>query len=255
MWKHGNSNRAYRLIWSARHEAFVPASETTKGRRRSAKTIAHREAVHATAEPRAACAPLLLLAFHFAVALGGVAIAFDANAVDSNALPSNATVTAGNVSVSTQGNQLTVDQQTDRAIINWQSFDIGQDAAVRFVQPDVSSVALNRVVGGKASEILGRLDANGQVYLVNPSGVLFGKSAQVNVGGLVASTMQITDADFLAGRDRFTLDGSTGSVVNEGSITAADGGRIVLLGAKVSNSGTLAAAGGNVALAAGRQVT
>ncbi|WP_116811074.1 YDG domain-containing protein [Steroidobacter cummioxidans] len=255
MWKHGNSNRAYRLIWSARHEAFVPAPETTRSRKRSARTNVLREVMHDTTEPRAACAPLLLLAFHFAVALGGVTISLDAGAVDSGALPANATVTAGNVSFSTQGAHLTVNQQTDRAIINWQSFDIGQDAGVRFVQPDVSSVALNRVVGGKASEILGRLDANGQVYLVNPAGVLFGKSAQVNVGGLVASAMRITDEDFLAGRDRFTLDGATGSVVNEGSITAADGGRIVLLGANVSNSGTLAADGGNIALAAGRQVT
>lgn len=253
MWKHGNSNRAYRLIWNARREAFVPAPETTKSRKgSSATTTTLREPVQDAVEPHA---PLLPLALNLALALSGAALSLDAGAVDSGALPANATVTAGNVNFSTQGSQLTVNQQTDRAIIDWQSFDIGQDAAVRFVQPDVSSVALNRVVGGTASEILGRLDANGQVYLVNPSGVLFGKSAQVNVGGLVASAMQIADEDFLAGRDRFTLDGATGSVVNEGSITATDGGRIVLLGANVSNSGTLAAAGGNVALAAGRQVT
>jgi len=112
---------------------------------------------------------------------------------------------------------------------------------------------LNRVLGPDPSTILGNLSANGNVFLVNPNGVLFGANAQVNVGGLIASTLQITDADFMAGQYRFSGAG-TGSVVNQGSITA-DGGSVALLGANVSNQGVISARMGAVSLAAGNAMT
>ena len=135
-----------------------------------------------------------------AIALGGLPLSV--YATDTGTLPSGAQVVAGNVQLSRQGADLTVHQDSQRAIINWDSFDIGSQASVRFEQPDSSAVSLNRVLGGSPSQVLGGLSANGQVWLVNPNGVFFGKGAQVDVGGLVVSSLSISDGDFLAGRAR-----------------------------------------------------
>ena len=117
------------------------------------------------------------------------------------------TVVGGGATI-TQPNATTtrIDQATDRAIINWNNFSIGAGNSVIFNQPGSNSVALNRVVGQNPSSILGRLDANGQVFIVNPNGIVFGRGSQVNVGGLVASTLSITDSDFMAGRYHFKQD-------------------------------------------------
>jgi filamentous hemagglutinin family protein len=122
------------------------------------------------------------------------------------------------------------------------------------VQPGSSSVALNRVVGSEPSAIFGSLSANGKVFLVNPNGVLFGQGSQVNVGGLVASTLDLSDADFMAGHYAFTGRG-TGTVTNQGTIVATDGGFVALLGASVTNQGVISARLGTVALAGGEAVT
>jgi filamentous hemagglutinin family protein len=137
--------------------------------------------------------------------------------------------------------------------INWQSFGIGTGEGVRFVQPNGNSVALNRVLGPDPSSILGSLSANGKVFLVNPNGILFGRGAQVNVGGLVASTLNISDSDFMAGRYQFSGN-SDAAVLNQGTINAA-GGYVALLGADVGNDGTITARLGTVALAAGNAIT
>ncbi len=121
------------------------------------------------------------------------------------------------------------------------------------MQPGSNSVALNRVLGSDPSNILGSLSANGKVFLLNPNGILFGKGAQVNVGGLVASTLTLTDSDFMAGRYNFT-GGGNGKVLNKGSINA-DGGYVALFGANVSNEGVISAKLGTVTLAAGNAVT
>ena len=125
---------------------------------------------------------------------------------------------------------------------------------MRFVQPASTSIALNRVLGQDASAIMGSLTANGQVFLLNPNGVLFGKTAQVSTGGLVASTLGLSDADFMARRFNFSGT-STASVVNEGSITANPGGYVALMGNQVRNDGIITASLGKVALAAGSAVT
>ena len=175
-----------------------------------------------------------------------------APAAEAQSLPSGGSVVAGSASITTGSASLTVNQASQNAAINWQSFSIGKDSKVTFVQPNSSAVALNRVVGADPSVILGNLSANGQVFLVNGNGILFGKGATVNVGGLVASTLDISDADFMAGR--YTFAGNGGTVRNEGSIHA-DGGYVALLGASVSNSGVIQANFGTVALAAGEAIT
>jgi filamentous hemagglutinin family protein len=169
------------------------------------------------------------------------------------ALPTGGAVSAGDASIAAGANKTTITQSTPAVAINWQSFNIGQGEAVRFVQPTSSSVALNRVLGSDASSILGSLSANGKVFLVNPNGILFGTGAQVNVAGLVASTLNISDGDFMAGAYKFGGAGA-GAVINRGAINAA-GGYVALLGANVSNEGVITANLGTVALAAGNAMT
>jgi filamentous hemagglutinin family protein len=187
--------------------------------------------------PRAAIGFALMLAFAGA----------------SQAAPAGGVVAAGSADISSAGTSTTITQTSSQAVINWQGFGIGAAESVRFVQPGPSSVALNRVLGSDPSAIFGSLSANGKVFLVNPSGILFGSGASVNVGGLVASTLNITDVDFMAGKMRFT-DAGPGAVVNEGALRA-DGGYVALLGANVSNRGVISARFGSVTLAAGKAMT
>ena len=171
------------------------------------------------------------------------------------ALPSGGIVAAGTAIISQpNARTLQINQSTQKAILNWQGFSIGGNETVNFRQPNASSVALNRVLSNQPSEIFGRLTATGQVFLVNPNGVFFSPSASVDVGGIVAATLNIRDADFLSGNYTFIRDGNAGGVLNQGVINAP-GGYAALIGPKVANEGFISARMGSVALAAGNQVT
>ena len=170
------------------------------------------------------------------------------------ATPQGGTVSAGSASITQGAGQMTITQTTPHAAINWQSFGIGTGQSVQFVQPSRSSVALNRVTGADPSAILGRLSANGQVFLVNPNGILFGPGASVDVGGLVASTLNISDADFMTGHYRFTGASAT-ELLNQGALQASSGGYVALLGAQVINQGTVLAPRGSVAMVSGQDMT
>jgi filamentous hemagglutinin family protein len=181
---------------------------------------------------------------------------------EARALPAGGQVSAGAATIQQAPGQpsLTVNQSSQNAAINWQSFSIGANEAVQFNQPNANSITLNRVTGQDPSQILGKLTANGQIFLLNPNGILFGQGAQVNVGGIVASTLGMSDADFMAGNYVFTNNGqanggSAGSVVNEGTITVTPGGTVALIGPIVTNSGKIKAPDGSVALTAGDRVT
>lgn len=151
---------------------------------------------------------------------------------------------------------MTVQQNTAKLAIEWQSYSISAGSKVVYRQPGADSVALNRVLGGNRSEIYGALEANGKVFLINPNGVLFGPGAEVNVGGLVATTKSLSDVDFMAGKYTFVSgSGENGEVINQGRLTATPGGFIVLAGRQVSNSGTISASQGTVGLAAGETVS
>ncbi len=172
----------------------------------------------------------------------------------STTLPGGLQVVQGQASVATQGALMTV-KNSPGAILNWQSFSIGAAAGVHFQQANAASKVLNRVVGRDPSALLGSLTSNGQVWLLNPNGVLFGQGARVDVAGLVASTLRLPDSDFLAGRYRFSAAaGDAGLLRNEGALQTTFGGQIVLLGSRVENTGSVVAPGGSVALAAGRSV-
>ncbi|CAN5680259.1 hypothetical protein BH09PSE5_BH09PSE5_12520 [soil metagenome] len=171
-------------------------------------------------------------------------------------LPIGLAVAHGQASVSTIGDRMTV-TSSDRAILNWQGFSIGAGQGVRFAQPDASSRVLNRVVGNDPSQILGQLSSNGAVWLLNPNGVLFGTGARVDVGGLVASTLNVDDIGWLSGRFSFdrdprALDG--GEIRNQGELRTLSGGKVLLLGSSVANEGLIDAPGGQIVLAAGASI-
>lgn len=187
-----------------------------------------------------------------ALMTGGVVIAAPPVA---NQLPTGGVVSAGSAAITTSGNSMTVTQSSNRAAINWNGFDIGSAASVNFVQPSSQAIALNRVNSPNPSQIYGQLSSNGQVYLINPSGVFFAPGAQVNVGGIVATTHQMSDAAFMAGSTKFERSGSTGKVINEGTIQTSLNGYIAMLAPEVRNSGLLLAQSGTVALAAAETVT
>lgn len=167
--------------------------------------------------------------------------------------PSGGEIFTGSGTISQSGTVTTINQGSNKLGINWQDFNIAAGEKVQFIQPGSSSIALNRVVGNNGSAIYGQLTANGQIFLINPNGVLFGSGAKVNVGGLVASTKDISNADFASGNYSFAGDG--GSVLNEGELKANSGGYIALLGSNVENDGVIIANQGTVALASGQKVT
>nr|WP_218951486.1 filamentous hemagglutinin N-terminal domain-containing protein [Eoetvoesiella caeni] len=172
----------------------------------------------------------------------------------SYAAPTGGQITAGSGAISQTAGNTTVSQASQNLSLNWQSFNVGAHEAVNFVQPNAAAIAVNRIADTSASQILGSLNANGQVFLINPNGIVFGAGAQVNVGGLVASTLNISDSDLASATRHFSGSGA-GAVVNHGTITAAPGGYVALLGRQVSNQGTINAPGGTAALGAGSAVS
>ncbi|MBU3543274.1 filamentous hemagglutinin N-terminal domain-containing protein, partial [Polynucleobacter sp. MWH-Loch1C5] len=174
-----------------------------------------------------------------------------------DALPSGGKVAMGQATINQTGNTMNVVQASQRAVINWDSFNVGAQAKVEFVQPNAQASTLNRVASVSATQIDGMLKANGQVVIANANGVVFGKSAQVDVGSMVATTMNINDKDFMDGKSTYKGNGQ-GSVVNYGKIQTNDPkGYIALLAPEVRNEGYILARGGAgaVALASGSQVT
>jgi len=226
-------NHIYRLVWNHIAHAWVCCAETAKGRGKSSGGRKSR-----------------LIG---AITLTAAALACTL----AQAGPTGGQVSAGSGTIAQSGLNTTINQTSQNLAINWQGFSIAANESVRFNQPNASSIALNRVIGQDPSQILGSLSANGQVFVLNPNGVLFGANAQVNVGGLVATTLSLSDADLMAGRYAFDSSSRSvdGAVVNKGSLTAAQGGYIALLAPEVRNEGVISATLGTALLAAGNKVT
>src|SRR5258706_7891583 len=206
----------------------------------------------ATFQPRNGFRPKLLAL--------SVAACFSLSSTQSLANPSGGSVSSGSASFASSGNTLTVTNSAN-AIINWQSFSIGVNEITRFVQSSASSAVLNRVVGSNGvipqSVIDGVLSSNGRVFLINQSGILFGANARIDVAGLVASSLNLSDQDFLNGRMRFTETPGAGGVSNAGIIDTTSGGaggRVFLVGPDVQNSGIIRSPQGEIVLAAGKSV-
>ncbi|HCL1641398.1 TPA: filamentous hemagglutinin N-terminal domain-containing protein, partial [Salmonella enterica subsp. enterica serovar 4,[5],12:i:-] len=244
-------NKIYRLRFDKRRNELVVVSEIAAGAGKE-KSTGHIAGLCDVSTFRKLVGTLTPLAF-----LTGLIISlFPVVALANPDLPTGGQIVGGQGSISTSGNQMTIHQQTQNMATNWHSFDVGQNNTVQFIQPDSSSVALNRVTGASGSQIMGTLKANGQVFILNPNGVLFGKDARVNVAGLVASTKNINTADFMKGRYTLSGEGNPGAqVINQGSLTTTKGGYIVLAADQVKNSGTITTLSGKTVLAAGKTVT
>ncbi|ECD6033973.1 filamentous hemagglutinin N-terminal domain-containing protein, partial [Salmonella enterica] len=243
-------NKIYKLKYDRRRQQLVAVSELTTGAGKDATgRVSGLSDISSFRKLLGTLTPLAFLTGLVVSLLPGMVLA-------APALPTGGQIVAGQGSISTSGNQMTVNQNTHGMVTNWNSFDIGAGHTVQFVQPGSSAVALNRVTGGHESQILGTLKANGQVMLINPAGVMFGQGAKVNTAGLVASTRNISNEDFMAGRYTFSGGGMPGAqVVNQGSLTTTKGGYIVLAADRVRNSGTIMTPSGKTVLAAADRVT
>ena len=257
MKSHASMNRLYRLVWNAALNIWVAVAENAKGRgkggsSRSRVNVASNS-VGGTGLASAGLAALSLL--------GACALLITAPAqaivILAQASSTGGQVVAGSGTISQSANATTITQASSRLALDWNTFSTRANESITFVQPNAQAIALNRITGTSPSSLLGSLTANGQVFVLNPNGVLFGAGSQVNVGGLVASTLSLGNADFMAGKNTFTQSaGSTSaSVVNQGTLTAASGGYIALLAPEVRNEGVISATLGTALLAAGNQVT
>lgn len=229
MKNHASMPRIYRLVWNTALKLWVAVAENAKGSGQSSRA------------GRPAAAVLTTLALLTPQAFGADA--------------ANATVSSGAGNVATSGNTTTIHQASQRLAIDWTSLSTRANEALVFNQPNAQAIALNRITGSNPSTLLGSLTANGQVFILNPNGVLFGAGSQVNVGGLVASTLSMSNADFEAGKHVFTHSGTRDSVVNHGTLNASQGGYIALLAPEVRNEGVINAVLGTALLAAGNKVT
>jgi filamentous hemagglutinin family protein len=270
----------YRLVFSKKVGSLVAVAETTVSQGKSANGETGAVAAGNAGEGLSSAdldgitpkgrSGHGLAAFSFAVAaavLGAGSFAplssyAQTTPPAAGTLPTGGTITHGSGTIGTpSGNTLIITQTSNVMGANWQSFSIGSGSTVQFNQPSSSSIAVNRVTGNDRSEIYGNLQANGQVFLLNPNGVFFSSSSQVQVSALVASTKSITDAQLSAGD--FTLTGSsTASIINQGSLKAVGNGGVggtgkgyvVLAADQVKNDGTIEANGGKIVLAAGQTI-
>lgn len=173
-----------------------------------------------------------------------------------NARPAGGVVAAGSAAISQSPSTTTITQASQRAAVNWQSFDVGSQQTVQFRQPSASAMTLNRVAGPDPSRIAGKIDANGQVVLVNQSGVTFYKGAQVNTTGLMVSAVGITNPNFMAGKMVFDQPGNPNAKIsNAGTITVKQAGLAALVAPQVANSGVINARLGHVVLAGAKTAT
>ncbi|MDO9267745.1 MAG: filamentous hemagglutinin N-terminal domain-containing protein, partial [Methylobacter sp.] len=173
----------------------------------------------------------------------------------SYANPDGAQIASGQVSIDTATPGVTSVTNSPNAIINWQNFSIAQNELTRFIQQNGQSAVLNRIIGQNPSEILGQLTSNGKVFLINPNGIVFGAGSTIDTQGLVASSLNLSDQDFLSGNYHFMAGSSAGNILNEGIIRAGKDGNIILIAPTIENNGIIKSEGGAITLAAGQELT
>ena len=232
-------NKIYRLVWNSTHLCWQVVSEIAKGGIAAEQTATKKES-------KLTLGFTTKLAAFFAVNVLSASIAF--------AGPTGGVVSSG-TGISTAGTTTTINQSTSKAAIDWSSFSTNSNEIVNFVQPNSSSITLNRVTGTSTSTLNGQLNANGQVFIINPNGVLFGSTSQVNTAGLVASTLNLSNSDFNNNLFNFSNTSNNKVVENRGKITVPTGGTVALIAPTIKQTGTIKAPQGNVLLAAGGDIT
>jgi len=219
-------NHIYRLVWSKTNSSWIAVAESARGHGK--KSIRKLLVV-------ASVASTLSLGVAYAEPLGGQ-------------------VTAGAGVISQTVNTTTINQTSQNLSLSWDKFNVAPHEVVNFVQPNSTAIAVNRIYDTNGSQILGQINANGKIYLINPNGILFGLGAQINVGGLIASTLNMSDASLNSAIRQFSGNG-LGSVINQGTINTPEGGYVAFLGNTVSNQGSINAPSGTVAFGAGSAAT
>ncbi len=219
--------------------------------------MAKRATAGTTAAGRPAGSRLRLGLLGTTVLQTALLLAVPARAQAPNAAPVGGSVAAGQATISKSATTTLIQQSSQRAAINWNSFNVGSQQAVQFQQPNATAVALNRVIGADPSLIAGRITANGEIVLINQSGVVFSGGSQVNAQALVVSTANISNHAFMAGGAlHFDQPGKPGaSIVNEGTITVGQAGLAALVAPAVANSGVITARLGQVTLAGATRYT
>jgi len=226
-------NKVFRVVWNSTLGCWQVAGELVRNKTKSGS------------------ASLLVVAGLLAPngAFAGVA---------DNALPSGGVVASGAAAVQQANAQMVIQQSSQNLVMDWQSFDIGANASVKFEQPNVNAAALNRIHSSHPSEILGQLQANGQVVLADSHGFVFGANAAINVNSLVASTLAISEQGFLDGSIHAQAASATTASPNGSISTAADikaaGGMVALIAPSIANTGNIETNGGQIALLAGNKV-
>ncbi len=235
-------NRAFRTLWSHARQCWVVVSELARSSgKKGVKSIVS-----------AALAEIVL-----GTTLAGSVAAQPPP--EANQLPTGGSVVRGTATISqtatAEAAAMMINQTSQRAVVNWDSFNLGSAASITFVQPNAQSVTLNRVNDGNPSQIFGRITSNGQVFLTNGNGVYFSPSSTIDVGAFAATTHAISNDNFMAGKYVFERNGAVGKIVNEGRISTSLGGYVALLAPEVQNAGVVVARAGTVAMAAGEQIT
>jgi filamentous hemagglutinin family protein len=235
-------NQIYRTIWSVVNQAWQAVCEHSKTTGKKSVKSSRKGIVAAVA---------------LGSTLTGHVLA--QGPPENIQLPAGAAVAQGTVTITqtatAQAAAMTVHQASQRAVVNWDSFNLGRSASVNFVQPNAQAVTLNRISDVNPSQIFGNITSNGQVILMNASGVYFSPTSSVDVGALIATTHSISNDKFMAGKYEFDRNGATGKIVNEGRINAAAGAYVALLAPEVQNAGIVTARAGTIVMAAGELVT
>ena len=231
-------NKIYKLIWNALTHSWIAVAEFVKSKGKKSAVVIM------------AISTLSELDFFIPQSLAG-----PLSPPPQNQLPTEGSVIRGNVSITESPSLMNINQSSSRAVVNWGTFDIGSASTVNFNQPSSSAVILNNVLSSNPSQIFGHMNANGQVFFSNPNGMYFSPSANVSVGGLVATTNSMSSDDFMAGKNTFYRNGATGSIINEGHLSSNLGGYIALLAPEVRNQGVIVAQLGTVIMAAGETYT
>ncbi|MDY0302094.1 MAG: filamentous hemagglutinin N-terminal domain-containing protein, partial [Trichlorobacter sp.] len=235
-------NKTFKMIWSKVKAAWVIVSEIVSSNGgATAVTISHTK-------PKAG--RWIISAALQATLVAGLLTLF---APFAAALPTNPQVIHGTANIQTSGTMMNI-TNSPNAIINWGSFSIAANETARFIQQSANSNVLNRVTGGDPSRIFGALQSNGRVFLINQNGILIGANARIDVAGLVASTLNLSNQDFLAGKMQFGDGTPGGKLENQGMITTPEGGQVYLIAPDVTNKGTITAPNGDLLLAAGKEV-
>ena len=239
-------NKIYKVIWNTQLGCWQAVSELAKNHTASSSSVNKISPIINITQK---ISGLIL----FGLALLPLSIHA---AISNTELPTGVQINSGSASFNQNNNTLNINQNSQNLSSNWNTFNIGKDATVNFNQPNQSSTAINHVLDSNASQIMGRLNANGQVFLLNPNGVVFSKTAQVNVGGLVASTLSLNDADIQNGK--YSLKGdpnSTAAIENHGAIQTLQGGTVALIAPNVKNTGSITTPDGTAHLTSASQVT